>query len=230
MTCCGRARRTIGTVADVPYDPWYDATAVGAFASVGEPRSLVELDGNAGTPPPAVPAATEMAAECAQQLVNDVGVIGATLDRLDNGSGTTDDLADDLATIGEPLGAQCGMAAGLAMTELVNYIATQSQQRTHATGTVVHGMLGGLCSELDDAFYTYPAMAAACSTPTPTTTTVATPPPQPVVVIPTPTPAPASAYYENCDAARAAGAAPLYRGDPGYRSGLDRDDDGVACE
>ncbi|XSB94959.1 excalibur calcium-binding domain-containing protein [Aquihabitans sp. McL0605] len=38
------------------------------------------------------------------------------------------------------------------------------------------------------------------------------------------------AYYQNCDAARAAGAAPLYRGDPGYRAGLDRDDDGIACE
>ena len=29
---------------------------------------------------------------------------------------------------------------------------------------------------------------------------------------------------------RAAGAAPLHRGDPGYRSGLDRDGDGIACE
>ena len=39
-----------------------------------------------------------------------------------------------------------------------------------------------------------------------------------------------SAYYPNCKAARAAGAAPLYRGQPGYRPGLDRDNDGVACE
>jgi uncharacterized membrane protein YsdA (DUF1294 family) len=39
-----------------------------------------------------------------------------------------------------------------------------------------------------------------------------------------------SAYYRNCDAARSAGAAPLYRGDPGYRSPLDRDGDGIACE
>lgn len=38
------------------------------------------------------------------------------------------------------------------------------------------------------------------------------------------------AYYEDCDAARAAGAAPLHRGDPGYRPELDRDGDGVACE
>lgn len=37
-------------------------------------------------------------------------------------------------------------------------------------------------------------------------------------------------YYENCTAARAAGAAPIRRGEPGYGSHLDRDDDGVACE
>ncbi|RLP57865.1 calcium-binding protein [Kocuria rhizophila] len=30
--------------------------------------------------------------------------------------------------------------------------------------------------------------------------------------------------------ARAAGMAPLYAGSPGYRTGLDGDGDGVACE
>ncbi len=37
-------------------------------------------------------------------------------------------------------------------------------------------------------------------------------------------------YYRNCDGARAAGTAPIHRGQPGYRSGLDADNDGVACE
>jgi hypothetical protein len=37
-------------------------------------------------------------------------------------------------------------------------------------------------------------------------------------------------YYANCSAAKAAGAAPLYRGQPGYRLALDRDKDGIACE
>ena len=37
-------------------------------------------------------------------------------------------------------------------------------------------------------------------------------------------------YYPNCDAARGAGAAPINRGEPGYREPLDADDDGVACE
>lgn len=37
-------------------------------------------------------------------------------------------------------------------------------------------------------------------------------------------------YFRNCGEARAAGAAALHAGDPGYRGGLDRDRDGVACE
>jgi hypothetical protein len=58
--------------------------------------------------------------------------------------------------------------------------------------------------------------------PLPTTTT----PPPPT----TTPPPPANVYYPNCDAVRAAGRAPLLRGQPGYRSGLDRDNDGKACD
>lgn len=36
--------------------------------------------------------------------------------------------------------------------------------------------------------------------------------------------------YKNCDAVRAAGKAPLRKGDPGYSAKLDRDGNGVACE
>lgn len=38
------------------------------------------------------------------------------------------------------------------------------------------------------------------------------------------------AYYPNCAAARAAGAAPVRAGQPGYARHLDRDGDGVGCE
>ena len=41
---------------------------------------------------------------------------------------------------------------------------------------------------------------------------------------------PQQGAFRNCREARAAGAAPLYRGQPGYGSHLDRDGDGVACE
>ena len=39
-----------------------------------------------------------------------------------------------------------------------------------------------------------------------------------------------SIYYNGCSEARAASAAPIYRGNPGYREGMDVDGDGVACE
>lgn len=69
-----------------------------------------------------------------------------------------------------------------------------------------------LADALDAATGTHPS-APVVSQPT-----TAAPPPAPDV------------YYANCSAARAAGAAPLYIGEPGYRAGLDRDGDGVACE
>ncbi|WP_254259302.1 excalibur calcium-binding domain-containing protein [Leucobacter chinensis] len=46
--------------------------------------------------------------------------------------------------------------------------------------------------------------------------------PEPAATTPT--------YFQNCTAARAAGAAPVYRGDPGYGPHLDRDGDGIGCE
>lgn len=76
----------------------------------------------------------------------------------------------------------------------------------------------------------------ATTPPTPTVTAPSTsvaPPSIPATtapVVPPPADGGGSVYYDNCDAVRAAGKAPLYRGDPGYRSGLDRDDDGIACE
>jgi len=39
-----------------------------------------------------------------------------------------------------------------------------------------------------------------------------------------------SSAFRNCNAARAAGAAPVYRGGPGYGPHLDRDSDGIGCE
>jgi hypothetical protein len=51
----------------------------------------------------------------------------------------------------------------------------------------------------------------------------------PVAFVPQ-APAADPVYYANCSAAKAAGAAPIRRGEPGYRPALDRDDDGIACE
>lgn len=46
----------------------------------------------------------------------------------------------------------------------------------------------------------------------------------------TPEPEPQKEFYANCKEAKAAGAAPMYKGDPGYRPELDRDKDGIACD
>ncbi|MDO4791979.1 MAG: excalibur calcium-binding domain-containing protein [Buchananella hordeovulneris] len=56
--------------------------------------------------------------------------------------------------------------------------------------------------------------------------------PEPVYEEPAPEPEPVqeNVFYQNCSEAKAAGAAPLYEGEPGYRRKLDRDGDGVACE
>lgn len=37
-------------------------------------------------------------------------------------------------------------------------------------------------------------------------------------------------YWGGCDDARAAGTAPIYAGEPGYRENMDGDGDGIACE
>ena len=64
-----------------------------------------------------------------------------------------------------------------------------------------------------------PASVAPTSTPT-----------TPMTAVAPATTATTTVYYRNCSEARAHGAAPVRRGDPGYGSHLDRDDDGIGCE
>lgn len=103
-----------------------------------------------------------------------------------------------------------------------------------------------------------PTPTTKSPSPTPTTTSpTPTPTPEPTSEAPAPAPEPAQpghqeqapapavvhqeqrapapapepeVFYKNCAAARAAGAAPIYRGQPGYRSKLDADGDGIACD
>ena len=53
---------------------------------------------------------------------------------------------------------------------------------------------------------------------------------QPQAAQPAASPVVDTTYYPGCNAARAAGAAPIYRGQPGYRVEMDGDGDGIACE
>jgi hypothetical protein len=72
-----------------------------------------------------------------------------------------------------------------------------------------------------------PTTPSASTTPTTVTASKAPTTPAPTVV---PSTSPADVVYQNCAEVRAAGKAPLHRGDPGYSSALDRNGDGVACE
>ena len=77
-----------------------------------------------------------------------------------------------------------------------------------------------------------PALASAFA---PALGSDASPPPAGPEATPHPAPSPAPqapgrVSYGTCAEARAAGAAPLRAGDPGYRRALDGDGDGVACE
>ncbi|MCI4656949.1 GmrSD restriction endonuclease domain-containing protein [Cryobacterium zhongshanensis] len=82
-----------------------------------------------------------------------------------------------------------------------------------------------------------PAPAPVVVAPAPAAPAPAAPAPEPAPVVapapaaPAPAPAaPATASYKNCDAVRAAGAAPIHPGDPGWQSKFDRDGDGIGCE
>jgi hypothetical protein len=76
------------------------------------------------------------------------------------------------------------------------------------------------------------AEATPSSPPTPTQPTEPTAP----TTEPSPTPSrprpctTTTVVYKNCAEVRAAGKAPLHRGDPGYSTELDRNGDGVACD
>lgn len=112
------------------------------------------------------------------------------------------------------------LAAGQGAARAANVAVKAVQDAQAAAKQAALGFWGPSCGGLD----VKPAPPPA-------------PKPQPVVPQPQPQPPPqpkpqppAAVYYKNCAAARAAGVTPLYRGQPGYGSHLDRDNDGVACE
>jgi len=72
-----------------------------------------------------------------------------------------------------------------------------------------------------------PVPAPAVVVPAPVPVPVPAPVPDPV---PAPAPAP-DVFYQNCTAVKAAGAAPIYPGDPGWQDKFDgNDNDGIGCE
>jgi hypothetical protein len=109
----------------------------------------------------------------------------------------------------------------------VSVKATYSLWVTQAEHDAIANILAGCGGQLAP---TNQQASAAASSPAPAAE------PSPAVAVSAPAvpapaaPAPAAVFYANCAAAKAAGAAPILTGQAGYRAGLDRDLDGVACE
>lgn len=139
--------------------------------------------------------------------------------------------------------ASCGIGAAISggtesTSEAAPATTTVTETRT-ATRTVTETATARSAAAAADSTTpetpTTPARAAETTPPTAAPDTAirgAVPAPRTETVTQAPPAADSggAVYYRNCSAARAAGAAPIYRGSPGYGSHLDRDGDGVACE
>jgi endonuclease YncB( thermonuclease family) len=133
---------------------------------------------------------------------------------------------DDYSTIALKAGYAKYVIDGVAVSAASALQSAESLARTASTG-----LWGAPCKGNIDA----PAQVAVPAPPQPKPVTAApsttqAPKPKPTTAAPVEPDPPAAVYYKNCTAARAAGVTPLYRGQPGYGSHLDRDNDGVACE
>lgn len=128
-------------------------------------------------------------------------------------------------------------AAGGPPTEQLPVVVAARRRRRSRTpvwvGVGIVGLLVVIGAALGFARgSTTPAAAVAVATPVaaPPSTVVARPTAGPPRKAPATTTAkPPTVYYKNCGVALSEGAAPILRGEPGYRSGLDPDGDGVAC-
>jgi Excalibur calcium-binding domain len=111
---------------------------------------------------------------------------------------------------------------------IAGVLSTCPDQIVPATATAAGAAPGATASAA------MPTTAAPMSTAPPTAAPAAPPAAPPVAPSASSEPsAPAQdsdVAYANCDAVRAAGAAPIRAGQPGYSHKLDRDGDGVGCE
>lgn len=98
---------------------------------------------------------------------------------------------------------------------------------TQAESDAIRGIFTSSCPD-----HLVPAGGGVVVAPEPAQQPVQAPAPAPAQA-PAPAPAPAApgnVSYANCSAVRAAGAAPIRAGDPGFEPKFDRDADGIGCE
>lgn len=151
-----------------------------------------------------------------------------TMKTLDTTTGTLAMITLADGTSYSTIALQSGHAkyAGDALSD--TYAAALEAAETEARSANA-GLWGPPCNGAVDALTPIPTTTTepptvAQEAAAPNTTT------QPVHVPAQPSTRAATVSYANCGEVRAARAAPLYAGQPGYSRKLDRDGDGVACE
>ncbi|WIY04259.1 excalibur calcium-binding domain-containing protein [Amycolatopsis mongoliensis] len=157
----------------------------------------------------------ETVAWAGTKLIGTVVRLGA-----DSASGVTVALADgqDYATLAVSNGYLKATGSALAAAETAARQAVKGFWGPPCNGSIT---LAEPAPQPDPQPTSAPPAPATKAAPKPPRTTVADPPaPKPDK----------SVYYKNCAEAKAAGVTPIHRGQPGYRSGLDRDGDGTACD
>lgn len=196
--------------------PRWLVTAIGALVVLFLGIGIGSAGADPSTPEPA---STTDAVQAAQdQRQQELDTLAAQLDGREDALDTRDaDLQAQATALGERSTELDTLAASLAQRET----DVGARETAAAAASSSSGSKGSGSTKAAAAQPAAPAPAPAQAAPA-----------QPAAPAPAPAQpaAPASVYYENCDAARAAGAAPVHVGDPGYRKALDRDNDGIGCE
>jgi len=187
--------------------------------------TVFALAGAAPAPQPAAvvqPAAPAPTAPALLAVPNVVGMADPQAREVLTAAGFTN------VVLGPSTGSIAGVAAGTVTTQLPGAAALASAGDPITLGEAAEPPVPAAVPTAAPAVVEEPvANAPKVDAPRPLVAAPRPAAPAPVVEAPS---SRGSAYYANCSAAKAAGAAPLHAGEPGYRSGLDRDGDGVACE
>ncbi|WP_238152832.1 excalibur calcium-binding domain-containing protein [Kribbella speibonae] len=162
---------------------------------------------------------------------------GSSSPTVDRSEGTSRSSARPSLPVGKPLNP---LAPQTSAGSTSNSPLTGPGKNNPTTADPTTGTPPGTPSSSTPA-PTSPASTPSTTTPTPLATTTptpssSTPTPPATTAVPTTSPTTTSTpsttpvVYRNCAEVRAAGKAPLHRGDPGYTPELDNNGDGIACE
>lgn len=138
-----------------------------------------------------------------------------------------------VAALGDGTGGQQQLDAGVQRASTAEQRVEEVEQRASRLGSEYAQRKADLDAreaELDAREENLNGKNVAHPAPAPKAPAAERPAAKAPAAQPAPKSQPKQVSYANCTQAKAAGAAPLRRDEPGYAPHLDRDSDGVACE